>query len=157
MSLVPLHITRVFVGWTTGRWAKPRIRNFSVMSAVSSMSAHKLFISTKYVYSSSMMLCIREECEMEDSGTTSGGYTYLLHDVSIECHHCHVSNAHERFKAFSKLSHGPDTVCIRPDTSGFHHTHTHTRSKYLLVITSLSISSWVPLGLSPRVYKKAGP
>lgn len=32
---------------------------------------------------------------MEDSGTTSGGYTYLLHDVSIECHHCHVSNAYK--------------------------------------------------------------
>lgn len=26
------------------------------------------------VYSSSMMLCIREKCEMEDSGTTSGGH-----------------------------------------------------------------------------------
>lgn len=30
-----------FLWWTTGRRAKPRIRNFSVMSAVSSMSAHK--------------------------------------------------------------------------------------------------------------------
>lgn len=41
-----------FLWWTTGRRAKPRIRNFSVMSAVSSMSAHK---TIHIVYSSSMI------------------------------------------------------------------------------------------------------
>lgn len=91
---------------------------------------------------------------MEDSGTTSGGYTYLLHDVSIECHHCHVSNAHERLKAFSIITRPRYSLYPTGHIGLSSHTHTYTRSKYL---PSHLLASLYPHGyLSdyPQGYKK---
>lgn len=87
-----------FLWWTTGRWAKPRIRNFSVMSAVSSMSAHKtmninnicIFIINDVIYK------IRRNAKWKTPERRLGDIrSGKGDDVSIECHHCHVSNAHK--------------------------------------------------------------
>lgn len=118
------------------------------------VSTQKLFISTTLpVYCIFIINDIMYKREMRNGRLRNDVWgIYLLHDVSIECHHCHVSNAHERLKAFSIITRPRYSLYPTGHIGLSSHIHIHTPGPNTsLVITSLSISSWVPLGLSPRV------